>query len=131
MADGVSMRVAKFVGSIKTAAERTSETGSVIYRVFHPSSRYRVDFADDFHTEGWEQYDTDQDAEYFGVWVNRTKFMTLNYAEGDWTLVACEGEGAYNAQIRRLNDFYGEGRVARVIDQDGTATDFVQDRSQF
>ena len=91
-----------------------------------------MDFAPDFNSEGWEQYDTDQDAPYFGVWVNRTKFLTLTYAEGDWTLVVCPDIEHYNAEIGDANDFYDEGRIALVIDADsGVATSYHQDRQKF
>src|SRR5438132_508470 len=70
-----------------------------IRRAFLPSERYGVDFAEDFKAEGWEQFDTDQDAHYFGVWVNRGRLQTLTYAEGDWTLVTCSDREHYNAEI--------------------------------
>jgi hypothetical protein len=99
--------------------------------MFFPSERYAVDFADDFTSEGWEQFDTDQDAHYFGVWVNKTKFLTLTYAEGDWTLVECPDAAHYNAEIEDAITFYGEGFIAKAYDMDGTKTIFRQEREKF
>jgi hypothetical protein len=105
--------------------------GNMIYRWFGDDVRYTVDFADDFKSEGWEQFDTDQDAAYFGVWVNKVKFYTLTYAEGDWTLVTCPDAGHYNAEVEDAIRFYGEGFVAKTIDADGSMTIFRQEREKF
>lgn len=121
--------VARLVG-LFTDLSHENERGNGVYRMFCPAERYLVDFADDFNSEGWEQYDTDQDASYFGVWVNRTKFLTLTYAEGDWTLVRCPDAARYNAEIENANQFYGEGFILKAYGADGCTT-VVQDRSRF
>lgn len=108
-----------------------NERGNTVYRVFFPAERYLIDFAEDFTETGWEQFDTDQDAHYFGVWVNRRLRSTLTYAEGDWTLVECPDDAHYEAEIHDAIAFYGEGRIALVIDSDGGATEYRQDRSAF
>ena len=114
-----------------------NERGNEVRRAFLPSERYRVDFADDFKAEGWEQFDTDQDACYFGVWVNRQRFQTLTYAEGDWTLVNCPDAAHYNAEIQDCIRFYGEGFEFKTIDVDRGAgipnlvTTYRQDREKF
>lgn len=106
--------------------------GNSLYRRFRPAERYVVDFADDFSTEGWKQYDTDQDAHYFGCWVNPRQFLVLTYAEGDWTLQVCLDADHYNAQIDRMNEFYSEGYEAKVIDTEKrTCTEYRQDRQTF
>jgi hypothetical protein len=79
----------------------------------------------------WEQYDTSQDAWYFGVWVNKRKRQTLTYAEGDLTLVECTDAIAFNLEIESMNRFYGEGFIAKTIDLDGTMTVYRQDRRGF
>lgn len=109
-----------------------NDRGNTVIRSFMPSSRYVVDFAEDFTAEGWLQFDTDQDAHYFGVWVNPTKMLTLSYAEGDWTLVICPSVTAYNAEIEDCCRFYGEGKVATVIDmRERSTTVYRQDRAAF
>ena len=98
--------------------------------MFLSSERYVVDFAEDFKSDGWQQYDTEQDAWYFGVWVNPGRRMILSYAEGDWTLLVFEDYLAYNQQIIKMNQFYEEGFEFKTIDSDGI-TVFRQDRSEF
>lgn len=133
------MKVAKFVAlflgsheNVGRKDEKPNSRGNEIYRLFASTDRYCVDFADDFKSEGWLQFDTDQDAHYFGVWVNPSKFLTLTYAEGDWTLVVCPDAAHYNAEVADACQFYSEGRIARVIDVDAkTVTDYKQDRQEF
>lgn len=127
------MKVASIVQFIKDRGQKDeapNARGNTIHRLFMHDERYLVDFADDFKPEGWEQFDTDQDASYFGVWVNRRLMLTLAYAEGDWSLVVCGSVESYNAEIQSCIDFYGDGLIARVIDADGI-TEIRQDRSLF
>jgi hypothetical protein len=126
------MTVRKIVEVMRRNEAEKNERGNVLRRAFLPEDRYIVDFADDFTEDGWEQYDTDQDAHYFGCWVNKRRLMTLTYAEGDWTLVECPDTAGYNAEVESMNAFYGEGKIATVIDTEArTATRFVQDREKF
>jgi hypothetical protein len=86
-----------------------NERGNTVIRRNHSTERYRWDFDDDFRKDGWLQFDTDQDAWYFGVWVNPRTFRTFSYAEGDMTLVICPDAAHYNAEIEDACKFYGEG----------------------
>ena len=108
-----------------------NERGNCVRRGFAPSERYVIDFADDFTSDGWKQFDTDQDAHYFGVWVNPTRRLTLTYAEGDWTLVECPTAYHYNSEIRDAIRFYGEGFIAKAFDADGSMTTYCQNRDEF
>ena len=58
--------------------------------------------------EGWEQYDTDQDAWYFGVWVHVGDRKVFTYAEGDRILEVCSTQDAFVALLRRMATFYGK-----------------------
>ena len=127
----MSVTVAKLEAFMRKQPSDVNTRGNACHRAFLPDERYIVDCAPDFSVEGWEQYDTDQDAHYFGVWVNPRKLVTLSYAEGDWTLVVCPDAEHYNAEIADANEFYGEGRIALVIDQAGGATEYRQDRERF
>jgi hypothetical protein len=110
----------------------TNERGNELKRGFTlHSERYEIDFADGFAAEGWLQFDTSQDAWYFGVWVNPTTFQTLNYAEGDWTLCTCPDADHYNEEIQSAIDFYDEGYEAKAIDDNGGVTIYRQDRQKF
>lgn len=131
----MSLLVASIVTFIRNRAEgdppRTvNERGNTVHRLHMRDCRYTVDFADDFASEGWQQFDTDQDAAYFGVWVNRSKRLTLTYAEGDWTLVECPTEETYRAEIMDMIRFYGEGFIFKVIHENGAKSTYVQDREK-
>ena len=117
---------------LKKHGEAGEIRGNPIRRHFADTGRYMVDFATDFTAEGWKQYDTDQDAAFFGVWVNPSQRLTLCYAEGDWEVVSCPTVAAYNAELAIMGEFYGEGRIALVIDgATGAATEYRQDRAEF
>jgi hypothetical protein len=123
--------------SIKQFADSPSvnDRGNTVYRgtAHFGCHRYLVDFADDFKAEGWLQFDTDQDASYFGVWVNPTSRRTLTYCEGDWTLVECPTSASYNAEIDDACQFYGEGFIFRAYElgRRPRCDEYRQDRSQF
>lgn len=87
-------------------------------------SRYHYDFDEAFTRAGWEQYDTDQDASYFGVWVNANERKVFTYAEGDRILEIADTQEAFVALLRRMANFYGKTPpVAVGFDSDGR-TDF-------
>ena len=86
----------------------SSEAGPVgwiraVRRMFLPSTRYVIDFG---CTDRWRQFDTDQDAEYFGVWFCFETRESLTYAEGDWTLVSCATADGFRAELDSANAFY-------------------------
>lgn len=82
--------------------------------------------------EDWQQYDTDQDASYFGVWVNKKMRHIITYAEGDVTRVICYSDENFNKQIESMNSFYGEGKEFVTLDmEDGKRTEYRQERSKF
>jgi len=70
------------------------------------SERYAFDFSDEMK-EGWRQYDTREDAWYYGIWFNPAKLQILTYAEGDLTLETCEDWGKFCARMRYMDKFYG------------------------
>ncbi len=110
---------AEIVRVIRTTGERDAEPnrrGNEVYRLCCNTGRYIVDFAPDFADEGWQQFDTDQDAAYFGVWVNRRRRLTLSYAEGDWVLVVCPTMDGYRAEVESYCQFYDEGATAIGIE---------------
>ena len=111
--------------------EFNSRGNEVVRRFILNGERYRWDFDDRFQADGWEQYDTSQDAWYFGVWVNKELLQIQTYAEGDHTLVKCPDVEHFNAEISDMNEFYEEGFVAKTIDADGTLTVYKQDRQKF
>ena len=124
--------VIEFVDRLFADSEReTNARGNTVRRGFMPSSRYKIDFATEFFAEGWEQFDTDQDAEYFGFWVKKGKLQTLTYCEGDWIAVDCPDAAHYNAEINNAIEYYGEGFIAKAIDGNGSVTTYRQAREGF
>lgn len=121
--------IASRIASLKSTAPCTRRVGRERWTEFDQSERYEIDFADDF--EGWAQYDTSQDAPYFGVWVHRADRSVLTYAEGDWSLETFANDATYCAEIYRLNAFYGAGFIAVTIDEFGESSAMRQDRAEF
>ena len=81
--------------------------GNSVFRSFRSTERYQFDFKLCTTAKGWKQYDTEQDAWYFGVWVHPEKRFILTYAEGDITLVECPTEESYHAELKHMAEFYG------------------------
>ena len=63
-------------------------------------SRYVMDFQG---PRGFYQWDTSQDAWYYGTWVNPESLQILNYAEGDISLVTCNGVDEYKNQLAKMD----------------------------
>jgi hypothetical protein len=107
-------------------SKRINERGNAIYDSFHPvRERYYYDQRLVFsrRRRGWRQYDTDQDAWYFGVWVQLERRMVLVFAEGDASLIVCPTVESFRAELASMAAFYGDPPPAwTVIDADGRVT---------
>lgn len=101
------LKIATIVAHFKKQTPYGGEGGVTKYHFFASDERYIVDFAPDFKEGGWVQYDTDQDAWYFGVWVSPPQKLILSYAEGDWNLTECPTEEIYHEELKRMAEFYG------------------------
>ena len=110
----------------------TNKRGNIIERDFHSMrERYKYDFELCPADDGWIQYDTDQDAWYFGVWVNRERREIVTFAEGDETRVKCLSEESYRAELSDMAEFYGPPPPAfRSIDADGSVTEYYDTRPE-
>jgi len=85
-----------------------NERGNVVFRDFFcDRDRYFYDFGQCRPSSGWVQYDTDQDAWYFGVWVHPRDRVILTYAEGDEVTVTCPDELSFKAELMHMESFYG------------------------
>jgi hypothetical protein len=83
-------------------------------------SRYVFDFNYFVKDTGWKQFDTKQDASYFGVWVHVEDRRIITYAEGDLTEETCSDQEGFAAEVRSMEAFYGPAPPAfRVIDREG------------
>ena len=81
--------------------------GNTVHSWFsHDSSRYPFDRVLS-RRDGWQQYDTDQDAWYYGVWVNPKTRQQVTYAEGDLYYVWYPSKKAFRKGMKRLDAFHG------------------------
>ena len=110
---------------------RINSRGNTVKEDWCGGDRYRFDFNVCTPEKGWMQFDTDQDAHYFGVWINQEKRMTVTYCEGDLIIVECPSAIHFNMEIADMIRFYGEGFIAKAIDMKGIMTTFCQDRNEF
>ena len=119
--------IAKLFASVEDITQTsTNARGNQVREIFVAGDRYRFDFKYCTPDQGWEQWETEQDASYFGVWVNRETRQTLTFAEGDLQLVDCETPEAFKAEIADAERFYGVAPVgAIVIDENDQATGIV------
>ena len=119
----------KVIEWLRAQPDARESAHGVIRDAFRPSERYVIDFGGPLQA-GWEQWDTDQDAWYFGVWVCVSTREVLTYAEGDWSLMTCPTAEAFRAELARMAEFYGPTPAhIVVIDQDGNATGYVSERA--
>ena len=82
--------------------------------------RYYYDFKRCKRSDGWIQYDTDQDASYFRIWVHPGKMEIITYAEGDETIETCETETEYHEKLKSMAEFYGDPPPAfRTVGEKG------------
>ena len=105
-----------------------NERRNTIERSWRDTERYEFDFKLCTREKGWKQFDTTQDAWYFGVWVHPEKCEIITYAEGDITRVICPTEESFHAELKSMAQFYGEPPPAfTVIGTNGQVT-YVYDK---
>lgn len=75
--------------------------------------RYRYDHY--LLARGWQQWDTEQDAWYFGIWVNPRTYEIFTYCEGDCIHVVCETAEAFRAELTDMARTYGEAPPAMIV----------------
>jgi len=108
--------------------DRINEHGNHIYDASVSWDRYKYDFNLCSPNEGWSQYDTDQDAWYFGVWVNLQERLIVTFAEGDEIICYCPTSEGFKAELKAMSDFYGPPPPAFVcIDDNGVTYHFDPD----
>lgn len=112
------------------AKTRINERGNTVASQFvGDRDRYTYDFQLCSADDGWEQYDTNQDAWYFGVWVHEGRREIVTYAEGDESRVTCPTAEAFRAELARMAEFYGPPPPAMVVfTADGTRTEVYDPR---
>ena len=83
---------------------------------FCPGDRYRYDFHLCSTANGWAQFDTGQDAHYFGNWLNPFLRMFFSYVEGDTTTIVCDTDEEFVDLVRDQIGWYREHGGFRGID---------------
>lgn len=126
------MKADKWLERINDWDKHQCKVRNMTYSMFFGpnADRYEFDFNLCSHKDGWQQYDTDQDASYFGVWVHMEGRLVVTFAEGDLTAVVCEDNAHLKAQLDSMAEFYGDPPPAfRVIDvEKGTMTHYFDIR---
>ena len=99
-----------------------SENGTVRRTFVMGISRYTFDGWVCTKARGWTQYDTDQDASYFGIWVHRDNLEVVTFAEDDLTYFKARDAEAFALEIEGMNAFYTPAPAFTTIDADGRLT---------
>ncbi|WP_429153431.1 hypothetical protein [Aeromonas veronii] len=89
-------------------------TGCRIDRGSHQADRYYYDRT--LLAQGWQQYDTEEDAWYFGIWIHTEKLETFTYAEGDTSHVIAPNVESFRAELARLYQYYPQAPAFISID---------------
>jgi hypothetical protein len=111
--------------------ERTNKHGNKVCDGFLLNGeRYEFDFGP-CSGGGWIQYDTKQDAPYFGIWVNVEERLVFTFAEGDTSLVTCPTVESFRAELASMQEFYGDPPpMAIVFSEDGTRTEYYDENAR-
>jgi len=111
-------------------SDEINNRGNKITRKFCQfRDRYHYDFEQCTKAKGWKQYDTRQDASYFGVWVHVAERKVLTFCEGDETLVECPTLETFKAELDDAAEFYGDPPPMAIgIDMDGAVTHYFDER---
>jgi hypothetical protein len=78
--------------------------------------RYVFDFKLCRSVNGWAQFDTSQDAAYYGNWVNPITFETACHCEGDQTHTKYEDEAEFIIGLTELLRWHTEHGYRPKID---------------
>jgi len=106
-----------------------NQFGSELIRGFNPGDRYQYDFGPCSSQKGWTQYDTSQDASYFGIWVHVEKRLIFSFCEGDTCLTKCVSLESFRDELKHMAEFYGEAPPAfKVITKEGQLIEYYDER---
>lgn len=86
------------------------------FHEFAPADRYLYDFRHCTTAGGWAQFDTRDDASYFGNWLNPFKLEFFSYCEGDTTLIRCDDAAEFVEHVRSTVAWYSANSKFLGID---------------
>ncbi len=117
-------KLADAVAKLPDSRRDTNERGNLVTSAFTDGlNRYFFDDRVHRRGAGWQQWDTSQDAPYFGVWVHRDLRQVLTFAEGDITVVECPDDAGFKAELESMERCYGEEPpAATAYGPDGSVT---------
>jgi hypothetical protein len=111
----------------KIAPPEVNSRGNRVDRAFRQTSSYY--FATLLAAQGFQQYETSQDASWFGVWVNLKVRTVFTFAEGDCITVTCPTKENFIAELEYLASAYGPAPAfMRAFDDDGVVTRYIAKR---
>ena len=85
-----------------------NERGNAVQREYHPfRERYYYDFELCTPEEGWLQYELQQDAPRFGVWVRPGSWEIMVFDEGDELRITCPSAERFDAELTAMAELYG------------------------
>ena len=100
---------------LKYNMNKTQENSDVIkYSGFicngsrYPFDRYLL-------KRGFQQWDTSSDNWYFGIWVNPHCLEIFNNCEGDLYYSLYKNKAAFDAEVKRMEEFYGSPPPAFIV----------------
>ena len=121
-----------YIGEALKQTAWVNDRGNSVYNlgIYHPDlDRYHFDFEECTEARGFKQYDTEQDASYFGIWVDVGRRLTVTYAEGDLAVVVCPSEDGLRAELASMAAFYGKAPPFAIgISEDGSVTHYYDER---
>lgn len=88
--------------------------GCQIDRGSHQADRYYYDRT--LLAQSWQQYDTEEGAWYYGIWIHTEKLETFIYAEGDTSHVIAPNVEAFRAELARLYQYHPQAPAFISID---------------
>ena len=117
--------IKRFCDKVEERENSTIHTGFTFN-----GSRYIFDWKLCDPTRGWKQYDTYQDAPYFGTWVNLNELATCCYCEGDIIVKIMKTQQAMKEELDRMAECYGDPPAwCTTINTDtGTVTKYYDTR---
>lgn len=80
------------------------------------ADRYGFDFKRCRSSEGWAQFDTKQDAWYYGNWINPGKREIISYCEGDVTHTVCDSEVEFKTELQQMIQWHVDNGYEPKID---------------
>jgi len=76
-------------------------------------------------SDGWCQFDTRQDASYFGQWTNPLTLEFISFCEGDCTRIHCEDAAEYTAYMQETIAFYEDSFMHIDVGISGNRQDLL------